>query len=231
MAPHSSNLAWKIPWTEEPSRLQSMETRRVGHDWATSLSLRSEASLPFPIQLLERVLNHANSISLISRCIGFWLGLLHGSYWQKTGGQKNVWLVLQPDSGGQRSLACFSLTHGVAKGQTQLSYWTTISKPPLWWHLKQLLFLFWATGSCVLRTGSPSVSPAPGIGWWRFQILHPLHSPPSLAASFSSPNIFVTSSWSSVHTFEWPGITWIFLTLPWQIRREWFNQLIPTNIC
>ena len=39
MAPHSSNLAWKIPWTEEPDRLQSMESRRVGHDWATSLSL------------------------------------------------------------------------------------------------------------------------------------------------------------------------------------------------
>ena len=38
MAPHSSTLAWKIPWTEEPGRLQSMGSRRVGHDWATSLS-------------------------------------------------------------------------------------------------------------------------------------------------------------------------------------------------
>ena len=36
---HSSTLAWKIPWTEEPGRLQSMGSRRVGHDWATSLSL------------------------------------------------------------------------------------------------------------------------------------------------------------------------------------------------
>ena len=32
MAPHSSTLAWKIPWTEEPGRLQSMELLRVGHD-------------------------------------------------------------------------------------------------------------------------------------------------------------------------------------------------------
>jgi len=32
-------LAWKIPWTEKPGRLQSMRLRRVGHDWATSLSL------------------------------------------------------------------------------------------------------------------------------------------------------------------------------------------------
>ena len=39
MAPHSSTLDWKIPWTEEPGRLQSIESLRVGHDWATSLSL------------------------------------------------------------------------------------------------------------------------------------------------------------------------------------------------
>ena len=39
MAPHSSILAWKIPWTEEPGRLQSMGSLRVGQDWATSLSL------------------------------------------------------------------------------------------------------------------------------------------------------------------------------------------------
>ena len=38
-APHSSTLAWKIPWMEEPGRLQSMGSPRVGHDWATSLSL------------------------------------------------------------------------------------------------------------------------------------------------------------------------------------------------
>ena len=39
MAPHSSTLAWKIPWTEEPGGLQCMGSRRVGHDWAISLSL------------------------------------------------------------------------------------------------------------------------------------------------------------------------------------------------
>ena len=32
MATHSSILAWKIPWTEEPGRLQSMGSQRVGHD-------------------------------------------------------------------------------------------------------------------------------------------------------------------------------------------------------
>ena len=39
MAPHSSTLAWKIPWMVEPGRLQPMGLLRVGHDWATSLSL------------------------------------------------------------------------------------------------------------------------------------------------------------------------------------------------
>ena len=38
MAIHSSTIAWKIPWTEEPGRLQSMGSQRVGHDWATSRS-------------------------------------------------------------------------------------------------------------------------------------------------------------------------------------------------
>ena len=39
MTTHSSTLAWKIPWTEEPGGLQSMGSLRVRHDWATSLSL------------------------------------------------------------------------------------------------------------------------------------------------------------------------------------------------
>ena len=39
MALHSSTLAWKIPWMEEPGRLKSMGLLRVGHDGATPLSL------------------------------------------------------------------------------------------------------------------------------------------------------------------------------------------------
>ena len=39
MAPHSSVLAWRIPWMEEPGGLQSMGSQRVGHNWVTSLSL------------------------------------------------------------------------------------------------------------------------------------------------------------------------------------------------
>ena len=39
MTPHSNTLAWKIPWTEEPGRLQSMGSLGVRHNWMTSLSL------------------------------------------------------------------------------------------------------------------------------------------------------------------------------------------------
>jgi len=44
MAPQPSTLAWKIPWMEEPGRLQSMGLLRAGHDWATSLSCTGEGN-------------------------------------------------------------------------------------------------------------------------------------------------------------------------------------------
>ena len=44
MVPHSSTLAWRIPWTEEPGRLQSMGLRRFGHNWVTSLSCIGEGN-------------------------------------------------------------------------------------------------------------------------------------------------------------------------------------------
>ena len=44
MATYSSTLAWEIPWTEEPGRLQSMGLQRTGHDCATSLSLVTDGN-------------------------------------------------------------------------------------------------------------------------------------------------------------------------------------------
>ena len=51
VAVHSRTIAWKIPWTEEPGRLQPMGSQRVGHDLATSL-------------LILRVSNRARVVSL-----------------------------------------------------------------------------------------------------------------------------------------------------------------------
>ena len=45
IATHSGTLAWKMPWTEEPGRLQSMESQRVGHDWATNTFILFTLSL------------------------------------------------------------------------------------------------------------------------------------------------------------------------------------------
>ena len=58
MATHSSTLAWKIPWMEEPGRLQSMGSQRVRHNWATSLLLFTfmhwrRKWQPTPVFLLE----------------------------------------------------------------------------------------------------------------------------------------------------------------------------------
>ena len=55
MAPHSSTLAWKIPWMEEPGRLQSMGSLRVRHDWVTSLSRIGEGNgNPLQCSCLEK---------------------------------------------------------------------------------------------------------------------------------------------------------------------------------
>ena len=54
MAPHSSTLAWKVPWAEEPGRLQSMGSWRVGQNWVTSLScLREGNGNPLQCSCLE----------------------------------------------------------------------------------------------------------------------------------------------------------------------------------
>ena len=53
MVTHSSIIAWKIPWTEKPGRLQAMGSQGVGHDRATSLHF----TLPFLTSLISFLLN------------------------------------------------------------------------------------------------------------------------------------------------------------------------------
>ena len=62
MATHSSPLAWKIPWMQEPGRLQFMWSQRVGHNWVTSLSL----SLPLWSGLSEHLRCVSRAAVLIS---------------------------------------------------------------------------------------------------------------------------------------------------------------------
>ena len=60
MATHSSILAWRIPWTEDPGRLQSMGSQRVRHDWATSLHFFTLA----PLCTFESALGSHDSLYL-----------------------------------------------------------------------------------------------------------------------------------------------------------------------
>ena len=62
MATHSSTLAWKIPWTEEPDGLQSMGLQSIGHDWTTSLSFQS----------VLVTINKKSGMALKGRCWVFW---------------------------------------------------------------------------------------------------------------------------------------------------------------
>ena len=75
MAPHSSSLAWKIPWMEEPGRLQSMGSWRVGHNWATSLSrIREGNGDPLQCSCLEN-----------PRDGGAWWSAIYGITQSRTG--------------------------------------------------------------------------------------------------------------------------------------------------
>ena len=56
MAPHSSTLAWRLPWTEERGRLQSMGSLRVGHDWATDFTFN------FHLHALEKEMATHSSV-------------------------------------------------------------------------------------------------------------------------------------------------------------------------
>ena len=70
MTIHSSTIAWKIPWREEPGRLQSMGSQRVGHDWAISLTLSLKPVwIMFSITCNERVPTAVLSQSQRSHCI------------------------------------------------------------------------------------------------------------------------------------------------------------------
>ena len=99
MATHSNILAWRTPWTEEPGRLQSTGSQRVGHDWATSLSL--------PWDGLPWQLNGKEPACQCRRCqrhrFDPWIGKIPWRRkWQPTPG------FLPGESHGQRRLMGYS---------------------------------------------------------------------------------------------------------------------------
>ena len=65
MAIHSSTISWKIPWTEEPGRLQSTGSQRVGHDWATSLHFTFGGFCHAPWDLISPSLSFTTNSSCL----------------------------------------------------------------------------------------------------------------------------------------------------------------------
>jgi len=107
MAPHSSTVAWKIPWTEEPSKLQSMGLLRVGHNWVTSLLLSC--------------IGEGNGNPLQCSCLenskdgGAWWAAVYGVAQSRT---RLKWL-----SSSSSRPPCPSPTPGVPPNSCALSWW------------------------------------------------------------------------------------------------------------
>ena len=135
MAPHFSTLTWKIPWTEEPGRLQSMGSLRVGHDWVihtyikfTILTINCIVQWHWVHSQLWMLCNHHHHLSpelfhlpthflqIVGRNSSSWSYRIEVSIWQPT-------LVFLPRKfQGQRSLVGHTV-YGVTKSRTWLSYW------------------------------------------------------------------------------------------------------------
>ena len=118
-ATHSSILAWRIPWTEEPGGLQSTGSQRVGHDWATSLTpltphdktIKTQIeSTGFPGGSVDQEFNHnaadPGSVPGLGRCSADGTG-----YPLQYSGLQN----------SMDRAAWQATVHGVAKSQTRLS--------------------------------------------------------------------------------------------------------------
>ena len=79
MAIHSSILAWRIPWTEEPGRLQSMGSQRVGHDWETNARLLQSLALHLGLEfIMSLILCMVIGGVLVSDLENSMVSILHG---------------------------------------------------------------------------------------------------------------------------------------------------------
>ena len=127
MATHSSILAWKTPWMEEPGRLQSMGSQRVGYDWATSLS---HIYLGFP----------GGSDSKESAWNAGDLGLIPGLGWSPGEGSSYPFQY----SGLENSMDC--IAHGTAESNMteRLSLFTMNLK------ILILVLAFSLFGKCII---------------------------------------------------------------------------------
>ena len=177
MAPHSSTLAWKIPWTEEPGGLQSMGSLRVGHNWATSLSL---------------------VVSKESACNTWDLDLIPG--WGRSPGEGNgnplqySCLENPMDRGAWQAISM-----GLQESDTteRLSTCTHICKTQILSEIMQKNWRLTQWGSLVLLLLPDSVINL-GTATWRISVARTISLEQGLPASFTCISFPWPHSWARV---------------------------------
>ena len=151
MATHSSILAWRIPWTEEPGRLQSTVSQRGGHDWALSLHFTSVLNFYYSV-LSTQVLTHIITTSLffsLSNVLTVQLtiesvrrSVMSNSLWPQSPSGSSVHGIFQARILEWVTIP-FSRGYSWARNQTQVS------------HIADRFFTIWVTreGWCKSNCG------------------------------------------------------------------------------
>ena len=161
MAPHSSTLAWKIPWTEEPGGLQSMGSQRVGHGWATSLSL-------FTFMHWRRKWQ-PTPVFLPGESPGW--GSLVGSVYGVTQSRTRLKWLSSSSSSSSSSVVCGRLSTRIYDSLTQIMFPLTISEEILFHNgllnLQETYITPWNSPSPVRPTKEQITSYLLQSPWWR----------------------------------------------------------------
>ena len=133
MAPHSSTLAWKIPWTEEPGRLQSIGLLLVGHDWATSLSLFTfmhwrRRWQPTPVFLPGESQGQRSLVGYMDTTERLHFHFSLSCIGEGDGNPLQCSCLENPRDGG----ACWAAVYGVAQSRTWLKRLSSSSSKGTW---------------------------------------------------------------------------------------------------